>query len=118
MARRYGKPVDLWDEVMFYLRGMPSGILISRWRLRDFLDGCRGNEFSEKEFEEIVARLQNTYGIILSEGSMSESMQSVSPEDLLRQEKLKMDRRGTGFVYMSKLDELALSHMNKPPKDS
>lgn len=114
LAIRYGRPVDLWDEAVLYLRGLPYGAPISKWSLRDFLDGCRGNEFPEKEFEEIIARLRDVYNIALFEGSLSESMQLVSTDVFLYEMKSRTDREDAGFRYLSKFDELELLRTNKP----
>ncbi|KKU50564.1 MAG: hypothetical protein A3A28_03905 [Candidatus Sungbacteria bacterium RIFCSPLOWO2_01_FULL_47_32] len=108
MARRNGEVVDLWDETLFYLKGLPSGATLNEFLLRDFLDGCRGNEFSEKEFNAVVNRLQDTYKMKVPEGSLGESIKSVTTTELQSQEKTKRDRKSKGYSYFSKLDELEL----------
>lgn len=112
MAQRYGKPVDLLDETLLYLRGLPAGATLNKFLLRDFLDGCRGNEFSEKEFSAVVDRLQDTYNVKVPKGSLRESISSVATSELQTQQEVKLDRRSRGYLYSSKLDELELHSSN------
>lgn len=108
MAERYGEPVDLWDEVLYYLSGLRYGAYISRWDINDFLDGCRGNEFSKSEFEAIISRLEKNYGISIPNGSLGGHITRVSPHELLTETAKEHERRAEGFTHMSKLDELEL----------
>ncbi len=112
MAQRHGETVDLWNETLLYLKGLPKGAALSKFLLRDFLDGCRGNEFSEKEFNAVVDRLQNTYTMNVPRGSLAESITLIETAELLSQKEKELDRRDKGFLYMSKLDELDL-HSSK-----
>lgn len=110
MASRYGKPVELWDEVLFYLKGLPAGAYLSLWLIKDFLDGCRGNEFSEEEFLSVIERLEKTYNVKFANGSLGESIKSSTTSELMLRTEKKLSRQKEGFTYSSKLEELELNH--------
>jgi hypothetical protein len=108
MATRYGEDVDLWDETVDYLKGLPYGAKLSKWLLGDWLDGCRGNEFSRQEFEMVLSRLKDDYGLDLSDGSLKESIQVVGTSALFDRTQAKKVNEHAGYKYMTKMDELRL----------
>lgn len=108
MARRYGKRSDLWDEVMLFLGGLPYGEPLSRWNINDFLDGCRGNEFSQKEFEAVIARLETTYAIRIPQGSLEASIRCTTPGLLIKEITKKNEKKRKNYIFLSKRDELEL----------
>ena len=80
MATRYGEPVDLKEEIKYYLEG--AGGLISRFSIRDFVVGDRGVECAPEELEEAITAVEQERGEIYPEGSLGESMRCMSKEQM------------------------------------
>ncbi len=83
MAMRYGQSVKLADEIVYYLEHQPPEAPVSRWLIRDYLDGARGITFSKEEFSDAIRVVEKEHGVSFPDGSLAASIQFAAPGELI-----------------------------------
>lgn len=86
MATRFGQETDLFKEIVDYLEHQPAGARVSIFLLRDYVAGTRAIQFSDREFRDAIASVEEEYGLRFPEGSLSESIREAAPASLLEED--------------------------------